>query len=247
MSSPTATIVVLSYNGKEVTKKFLECLYENTSSEFNLIMIDNGSTDGTKEYLEDALFLESKNTTLVLNQENLGVIGGRNMGFTLYQSNPTDYLFFLDNDQFVQKHWMHQYLAFLAAGDYDLVGADAWLMDSAFMPRHNCKRSGEPFTYVGCGGMMMKKKVVDTIGMFDEQFNPAYFEDPDFNFRARKAGLKIGWNHEAKVIHMPHQTLGKNKDRMEIFRQSYDKFRKKWDGQSFPPMKQAAHPVIISL
>jgi GT2 family glycosyltransferase len=84
----------------------------------------------------------------------------------------------------------------MESGSYDLVGADAWLMDSSFMPRHNCKKKGDPYTYVGCGGMMVKKEVVDRLGLFDEQFNPAYFEDPDFNFRAREAGFKIGWNQK---------------------------------------------------
>ena len=231
------TIVVLSYNGKAVTEKFIELLFKYTKpSAFNLIMIDNGSTDGAKEYLTDALSM-FENHTLVINDRNLGVIGGRNMGYALYQSDPTELLCFLDNDQFVRAGWLEQYHEFMESGSYDLVGADAWLMDSSFMPRHNCKKKGDPYTYVGCGGMMVKKEVVDKLGLFDEQFNPAYFEDPDFNFRAREAGFKIGWNNMAKIDHLPHQTLGKDKDRMKFFTQSYDKFKKKWSGKTFLPMR----------
>lgn len=234
----STTVVVLSYNGKEITEKFLELFASNTKSQsYNLIMIDNGSTDGTSEFLSSYFSDKKENITLVLNKENLGVIGGRNMGYALFLSDPTEYLCFLDNDQFVRQGWLEQYQEFMSKNNYDLVGADAWLMDSSFMPRYNCKKTGEPFTYVGCGGMMCKKEVVDKIGMFDEQFNPAYFEDPDFNFRARKAGFKIGWNSLAKIEHMPHQTLGKNKDRMKIFSESYSKFKTKWAGQSFLPIK----------
>ena len=70
------TIVVLSYNGKAVTEKFIELLFKYTKpSAFNLIMIDNGSTDGAKEYLTDALSM-FENHTLVINDRNLGVIVG---------------------------------------------------------------------------------------------------------------------------------------------------------------------------
>jgi len=235
MSTIDTTIVVLSYNGKSVTEKFIELLYANTST-FNLIMIDNGSTDGTKEYLSESLG-KFDNHTLVLNDQNLGVIGGRNMGFALYQNEPTDLLCFLDNDQFVRKEWLEQYREFMDAGNFDVIGADAWLMDATFMPRKNCKKAGEPYSYVGCGGMMVKRKVVEDIGMFDDQFNPAYFEDPDFNFRARKNGYKIGWNYLAKIDHLPHQTLGKNNNRMNIFAQSYNKFKAKWKGVQMLPLR----------
>jgi len=230
------TIVVLSYNGKDLTKKFLELLFEHTP-EFKLIMIDNCSSDGTVDYLIEIVRQREADSTLVLNNMNTGVIGGRNMGYVLFQSDPSEFLCFLDNDQFVRSGWLEQYHEFMNKGNYDVIGADAWLMDSSFMPRRNCKRQGEPYSYVGCGGMMVKKAVVDTIGLFDEQFNPAYFEDPDFNFRAREAGFKIGWNSLAKVDHLPHQTLGKNADRMKIFAQSYEKFKKKWNGKTFQPLR----------
>ena len=241
MDDIKTTIVVLSYNGKELTKKFLELLFEHTKS-FKLIMIDNGSVDGTAEYLSNEALLSKSYTTLVLNEENLGVIGGRNMGYTLFQSDPTDYLCFLDNDQFVRKDWLEQYHDFMETGKYDIIGADAWLMNSSYKPVYNCKKAGDAYSYVGCGGMMIKKKVLDAIGLFDEQFNPAYFEDPDFNFRARQSGFSIGWNHFAKIEHLPHQTLGKSKDRMVYFAQSYEKFRNKWKGIEILPMRQK--PII---
>jgi GT2 family glycosyltransferase len=236
----TTTIVALSHNAQSITEKFLDMLFKHTEpSKFCLIMIDNGSTDGTQEYLTETLSMfENPNfVTLALNEQNLGVIGGRNMGYAMFQSDPTDYICFLDNDQFVREGWLEQYHSFMAEGGYDVIGADAWLMDSKFMPIRNCKKAGEPYSYVGCGGMMAKRKVVDAIGLFDEQFNPAYFEDPDFNFRAREAGFSIGWNYAAKIEHLPHQTLGKNPDRMKIFGQSYDKFKKKWNGKEFKPMR----------
>lgn len=244
MSHAQTTIVVLSHNNLPVTKKFLDLLFSHTEK-FNLIMIDNGSTDGTVNYLNETLSMfgnpnmEQEIVTLVLNQENLGVIGGRNMGYAIFQSDPTEYLCLLDNDQFVQKGWLEQYHDFMNVTNSDIIGADAWLMNKNFKPIYNCKKINDAFTYVGCGGMMIKKEVLDKIGMFDERFNPAYFEDPDFNFRARQSGYKISWNFSAKITHLPHQTLGKSKDRMKYFQNSYEKFKSKWDGIIMNPIIQS--------
>jgi GT2 family glycosyltransferase len=230
------TIIALSYNGKEITEKFIELLFKYTEpSAFNLIMIDNGSTDGTKEYLKDALSI-FENHTLVINDRNLGVIGGRNMGYSIYQSDPTEFLCFLDNDQFVRAGWFEQYHEFMKSGNYDIVGADAWLMNSSFFPCYNCKRLGDHFSYVGCGGLMTTQSVLNKIGLFDEQFNPAYFEDPDFNFRAIKAGFRIGWNLNAKITHLAHKTLGNDPNRRQLFLNSYSKFKEKWNGKIALPV-----------
>ena len=96
------------------------------------------------------------------------------------------------------------------------------------------------FTYVGCGGMLMKRKIPEKIGVFDPIFNPAYFEDPDFCFKSHYAGFKIGWNIAAKIVHLPHQTLGKvnQKDKINQFTSSLKKFRNKWKGAKLPIMYQ---------
>lgn len=233
------TICVLTYNAIDVTKKFLELLYKNTEN-FKLILIDNGSSDGTPQYLNDILpNLYGANATqhaqnIILNQENHGVIGGRNMGFAIFATEPTKYLCFLDNDQFVQNGWLEQHINYMRDNNLDIVGADAWLLNKKFMPTYHSTKKGDPYSYVGCGGMLMKKEVVENVGSFDAQFNPAYFEDPDYNFRAMQKQYKIGWNAHAKIVHMPHQTLGQNSQRGKIFRESYEKFCVKW--QDYNPI-----------
>lgn len=241
MSKTDVAIVILSYNTLEITKKCLELLFKRTDN-FYPIIIDNGSTDGTVEYLQSNAFFDGKNIshTIVLNSENLGVIGGRNQGYAIYQTleNQPEYICFLDNDQFVREGWLDQFFDFMKKGNYDVGGCEAWLMDSNFMPKINCKRVQDPFTYLSGCGLFINKRVLDSIGLFDEQFNPAYFEDPDFIFRCRKNGFKIGWNINAKIDHLPHQTLGKNKNKMQIFTNSFNKFKEKWKGVSMPSMRQ---------
>jgi len=197
-------------------------------------MIDNGSSDGTQDFLKDFVNKYS-NFSLILNDSNLGVIGGRNQGFIFSKNNRTDiskYIMHLDNDQFVKRGWLEQHVYFLESNDYDLVGVEAWQMNSRFMPIKKICDKKEHFTYVGCGGMLIKNKVVDDIGIFDNIFNPSYFEDPDLNIRANIKGYKIGWNADAKIVHMPHRTLGKlsQAEKSRRFTNSLMKFREKWRG-----------------
>lgn len=233
MENPRTSIVVLAHNSIDMSKKFLEALYSNTNN-FYLILIDNASNDGSVEYFLSFYENHKDNMTFVKNEINNGVIGGRNQGYELYKKMAKDvagdFLVFLDNDQICQKGWLESHHFFMQEGKYDIIGVEAWLLNSSFWPIRNCKKPGEPFTYVGCGGMMMKREVPEKIGMFDEIFSPCYFEDPDFCIRAIKNGFNIGWNYFAKILHIPHQTLGKiNSQKRNFFlKKSHDNFKKKW-------------------
>lgn len=228
MGHPSTMILVLNYNGLEITKRFLKHMYAFTEN-FRLLIVDNGSTDGSVEFL-DKFSASHDNVIFFANDSNLGVINGRNYSYELFTklTDKTDYLCFLDNDQFVQEGWLDHHFEVLEQSHADIVGVEAWLMNSTWRPLKRCKTTGEAWTYIGCGGMLMKSSVPASIGLFDPQFNPCYFEDPDFCLRAVDAGYKISWNSRAKLIHIPHQTLGKNSRRMFHFQESHRKFIEKW-------------------
>lgn len=237
-------ILVLSYNGLAVTQKFLQHLYKNTSN-FKLLMVDNGSTDGTVEYLSE--FAKSNpNMIFIANPTNLGVINGRNFSYEEYlkMADCPEYLCFLDNDQFVQAGWLDHHFQVLEQSSADVVGVEAWLLSGSFWPIEKCERVSECWTYIGCGGMLMHRKVTDKIGLFDPQFNPCYFEDPDFCNRAVDAGFILAWNSKAKLIHLPHQTLGKNPNRIENLKKSHIKFANKWKGRR---LRQFLQPTVQAL
>lgn len=232
MGNPHTTIIVLNYNGLKITEKFINQLYLNTEN-FDLIMIDNGSTDGSVDYLS-GIAEQKDNFKLICNKDNVGVIRGRNQGWDFFCSDGkagSDYIIFLDNDQFVEKGWLQQHHEALSKSGADIVGAEAWLMNSMFMPVKHCKHSSAKWTYIGAGGMMMHKSVPEKIGMFDERFGKAFFEDPDVCFRAIDHGYKLYWNYRVKIVHLAHQTLGKNPKKMEIFKKSMLEFQQKWKGR----------------
>ena len=223
-------IAVLTHNSWNITEQFLQLLYANTSPEaFRLLVLDNGSTDETRNKLNE-FAKDHSNVELILSDSNLGVIDGRNTQIKHFlESNSDDLFLMLDNDQFVREGWLQQHVDFLMSG-YDLIGVEAWQLGRTMLPVLKLQRPGAFFHYVGCGGMLLKREVVQKVGLFDDRYNPAYFEDPDYNFRIQDAGFKIGWNDQSRITHVPHQTLGKmsQKEKNDVFVSSYHKFRAKW-------------------
>lgn len=223
-------VILLTCNNLQNTKQCINHLYQFTDN-FGLIILDNGSTDGTVEYLKE-LSKQKDNITLFFSEKNLGIIKGRNAAYKL--SEETDFIFFIDNDQYVQEGWLDSYLEIME--NFDLVGIEAWVMRTDFFPIKKISSPIDNFSYVGAGGMMVKKKVIDSIGLFDERFEKFYYEDPDFCWRAYDAGFKIGWNYKPVIIHK-HQGPLLNKERKKIFMSNWKKFREKWRGKEVPVFK----------
>ncbi len=187
---PRTDIIVLVHNNLSVTKGFVKHLFANTTN-FHLIFVDNGSTDGIPLYLQEG---ESQGKWEVISPgENLGVIKGRNLGV---KHTKVDYFLHLDNDQYVQEDWLPGLFELIEQG-YDVVGPEAWCLfppetpgamvvgkevipDRSYFPHKHCVNPRDKFTYLGCGGTLMKRKVYETVGNFDERFNPAYFGGADF-------------------------------------------------------------------
>lgn len=184
-------LVMLSCDGLHTTRDFIRHLVNNTDegllSKIRIIWIDNGSCDGSPRYLENKFTELGLNAILVMSPTNLGVIGGRNLGLKIVKEimSKSDYIMFLDNDQYVQEGWLSHHLEVLNEGGYDLVGVEAWKCNHRFLPitKLDTKLSravSNAFNYVGCGGTLMKKEVFHKVGYFDDIFNPCYFEDPDY-------------------------------------------------------------------
>jgi hypothetical protein len=218
-------IIVLTYNNLDSTKKCVDHLYKHTD-EFNLIIVDNNSTDGTVEYLKN---IEQDNLTLHFSPKNLGCVMGRNFAYTL--SKDSEYVCFLDSDQFVLSEWVESYMSYIERG-YDVIGFEGWQMHPNTLIPFKRSAPSEIYNYVGCGGMFLKREVVDNIGLFDSAFNPMYFEDPDFCWRAYEAGYKICWNEKKRIYHKPHKLL--NAERRVYFNRSLNILRDKWKINEMP-------------
>lgn len=244
MDHPKTDILVLVHNNLPLTKRFTDLLLKHTSN-YDLTFIDNGSTDDVKNYLLKGAIKDK--WQIYRSETNLGIINGRNLAARMVKS---DYFVNLDNDQLVCDGWLLKLHQKMKLG-YDIVGVEAWclyppnsgqmkigdkLYKRDYFPMRQCKNPTDKFTYVGCGGMLIKKSVYDAIGLFDERFNPCFFEDPDLVFRCIKQGYKVGWEPKTGIIHLAHQTTNNQKtfERNKQLIQSWEKFKDKWYPY-FPP------------
>jgi len=199
-SLPYTSIVVLTYNNLDINRRFIDAL-EKFTDRYELIIIDNGSTDGTIEYLESL----GDRIRLIKNYKNLGIAKGRNIGLRAARYN---FLICLDNDQIVRENWLVELFKEINSG-FDFVGVEAWRLNANLLPiqRYMSRNNANKIDYVGAGGCLMKRDVLDCIGIYDERFNPAYFEDCEICLRAKDVGYKIGWCDRPIINHLEHSTL----------------------------------------
>lgn len=205
-------IVALTYNKlEEATKLFLDSLYKYTNTElFDLVIVDNASTDGTSDYLKE-FSTQNSNITLIFNDENLGYSKGNNIGIKKALEGEYEYIALLNNDILFTPNWLEN----------TLKGFELDEQLGMLSPRNNekCKltpsnyikgykrylgRFKKPLRYVvtpffSC--VVIKREVIDKIGLMDEAFTPAFWEDNDYSFRAMYAGYSLAYINSAFIFH----------------------------------------------
>jgi len=223
-------IIVISHNQFPTSLNCLNFIYKHTPrSKFDLIWLDNGSEDDTYHFLRPKISDQDK---YIRREKNLGVIRGRNLAFA-HTENYNDATIYVDNDQYVGAGWIDEYEEGLRQG-YDLLGQEAWWMTNILLPKKQVGKN-QCFTYISGCGLAMSTRLIQDIGLFDERFNPAYFEDPDIAFRAYKKNYKAKCFFSNRVQHLKHQTLGNvNFSREKQFIASYQEFKKKWNVGDIP-------------
>lgn len=202
----TFSIVVLTYNALEYTKKCIDAIKKNTSVEYELILIDNNSQDDTKYWLNKNKKLFN---TLILNETNNGVAGGRNQGI---EEAIGDYVVFLDNDTEVQKGWDKMILTEFRDEYVGVVGRSGTNIKSldpmTFAPVKRINGKGVCDVVPGyC--FAFRRLLIGVIGWQWEDFPNGRFwhEDLEFCYRVRLAGFKVITNEKIPVIHHGHKSM----------------------------------------
>lgn len=202
---PAHSIVMLTHNALAHTKKAIKSIKENSDIPYQLIVIDNASTDGTQAYLKTQNIDD-----LILNKENNGVAGGRNQGLRLAKA---EYITLLDNDTEVKKDWQHQIIEALKDSKTGIVGTGG--TDIAYLkPIIYETPNDEEVDVVPGYALSLKRELLATIGYLTEKLpNKNYWhEDLEYCLRAKKRGYKVKnlKNLQLYITHDPHQSIGKN-------------------------------------
>jgi GT2 family glycosyltransferase len=215
------SVIVVNWNGKELLTDCLASLRAQTLPGVELIVVDNGSTDGSAEFVRQS-FPDFK---LIQLDENLGFAGGNNAGI---RQACGEWIALINNDAVAEPDWLEcLYRAVrgneqvgsaasrvvLTSGALDSPGEELTIAGVPYKRGHGKAPGGiflkpaEVFGASGCG-VLLRRSMLDRIGLLDEDFFCIY-EDGDLNFRARLAGFHCIYVPEAVILHRLHGTLGR--------------------------------------
>lgn len=243
--SPLLTsIIILTHNQLEFTKQCLDSIEAYTPESHELIIVDNGSTDGTIDYLRE--YMKSHNNVrVVANAANRGFAAGNNQGLAIAGG---EYVLLLNNDTIVTKGWLGRMLAvFDRYPDAGIVGPvsnyvagiqlvknvpyrnieDMHLFAARWAAEHTDQSTEFPRVVGFC--LLARKSVINSIGGLDEQFGSGNFEDDDFCIRAAMAGFKARIAQDVFIHHFGSQTFkGAGIDYRRSMMRNWEIFKAKW-------------------
>jgi GT2 family glycosyltransferase/glycosyltransferase involved in cell wall biosynthesis/Flp pilus assembly protein TadD len=235
------SIVIPVMNNLEYTKNCIASIATNSgaSNSYELIVVDNGSTDGTAEFLS-AL---SGDVRIVTNRENLGFSKACNMGAASARGK---YIVFLNNDTLVWPGWLDGIRRGFDYYNADICGAKLLYPDGTIQhagvafdgllrPYHLFRGSAADARYVNeprefrcvtAACMGVRADLFRELGGFDEAFRNG-FEDVDLCLRAAHLGFRIVYTPECVVTHLESKTPGRSR----FDRENLERLQSKWDGK----------------
>lgn len=220
-------VVVLNWNGWRDTLRCVASLKRLDYPSFGLVVVDNGSTDGSESHIE-AQFPEIK---VLQTGVNLGFGGGCNAGIRRALENGADYVWLINSDATVDENALAEMVS--VAEDYAYIGAvgsvlyevdqpekiQLWgggkiqfLSGSAF-----CQAGATRLDYVSGASMLLRREAIDQVGMFDDEAFFMYWEDSDLGFRLRQAGWQLAVAEKSRVWHKLSASLGKGSCQLDTY------------------------------
>ncbi|HAI73967.1 MAG TPA: hypothetical protein DCS28_03730 [Candidatus Moranbacteria bacterium] len=196
---PKINIVVLNCNGKDVLKKCLAGLFRLNYPNFEVVVADNNSTDGS---LENAR-RDFSRATFIKNEQDLGFSAGNNIGIRYSLEKMANFIFLLSSQLEIDKNCLTKlteaaeknpeagiFSPIIFSGNSDKVyfsggKIDWWRMKSICHSREG----GNP-DFISGDAMFIRAEVFKKIGLLDEDFFLSW-GDIDFSFRAKKAGFSL--------------------------------------------------------
>lgn len=224
-------ICIAILNELKYTKKFIDSLFDSTYHDFDLYILDNGSADGSMEWIES---LNRENIHVHRFETNKGCSAGWNYALKMGNS---DYKVLTQNDIMFSKNWDKHLTDILEANpQYDAAGSveiEKLACSQADFDkivdelRNECIIEGA--FYIPC--ILMKQEFLDRTGYFDERFIGGMYEDSDFIKRAHNADLKWCQYGKSIVNHDFGQTSRKHS------RVAHNKkvFEEKWKNKECKP------------
>ena len=233
-AGPSVGIVVLNWNGLHDTLECLESLSDMAYTNCEILVVDNGSTDGSPEAIQERY----PGVHLLRNARNLGFAGGNNAGIRKALEDGAEMVWLLNNDTIVEKDALSHLVA--TAMDSEEIGLTSPVI----------RYYDDPETIQFCGSyiewekkrivhmdkirtnvdnsmpmclwgtaLLIKRNSIDKIGFLDEKYF-AYHEDEEYSMRAIRAGLRNVVEPKAIIYHKNSRSTGSNDAPFQVFLRS---------------------------
>ena len=235
MTQKKLALVIINWNSYDLTKDTLSSLAETSYKNYDIIVVDNNSTDASAVQLEK----EFPAIILLRSDENKGFTGGNNIGFEYALQNGYEYVMMLNNDVGVEANFLEPLVAKLDSDnniggvqpliyfyhDHELI----WNAGSRYNPvfgipyilGYNRKDKGQVQRQkqksidwiTGCA-FMMRTEVLKKVGLLKQDFF-IYYEDVDLSFRIKAAGYALAYEPSSVIYHiagMSHKSKEKLKE-----------------------------------
>lgn len=232
-------IIIPVWNQLDFTRKCVGSVFKNTNYAFHLIIVDNGSNWSTKDYLDKLAHDRKDAVTLLRNEKNLGFVKAVNQAI---RRSSAPYICLLNNDTEVAKGWLGEMIKVAEKReDIGIINANSNTLgcrpkfgQSVESLAERLKSySGEYNALAWATGfcMLIKREVIEKIGLFDEVYGMGNFEDADFSKRARKIGYSSVCAVASYVYHRERRSFVRFKRLDRDFNRNKEIFYSKWGRQ----------------
>ncbi|OQZ02636.1 MAG: hypothetical protein B6D35_00945 [Candidatus Brocadia sp. UTAMX2] len=256
------SIIILTCNALEYTQQCVSSIQKHTGRPYEIIFVDNASSDGTVEYLRN-LAGKQVNYKLIENRENLGFAAGNNQGVALARG---EYIMLLNNDVLVSDGWLDGLVEGLERDEkIGMVGPITNSISGRQMVRavpytdedgfhHFSQRvrktySGRltPRNRIAGFAVLMRKALYDEVGGLDESFGTGNYEDDDLCLKVRGKGYAIMVDESVFIHHYGSKTfLANNIDYRGSLSVNGSHFKEKWPDADYDELLEL-HTSLVDL
>lgn len=228
--NPELSVIIPTYNRKEILKKVLLSIKKNDFTKpFEVVIIDDGSTDNTYQEIQDFLNQENLVNFSIFRQENGGPSKARNAGIKKAQA---EILLIIGDDSITDPNLLSEHYKWntekYPEKNIAILGHNEWDPEIEITPFMEwIDATGMQFSYfrfkdensptwgdLWTCNISLKKSFLMDKGLFDEEFPYAAWEDVELGYRLSKHGFQIKYNKDAKVFHHHPTSFASVKKRM---------------------------------